>query len=110
MKNVKPDALSRLFDSSTPTTTQEEIIPSAWVAGAAVWGIERLVKRSLARVTVPRACPKHRLFVPVTARLAVLQWGHSSKLSAHPGVRGTLASIRQRFWWPTLDRDARRFI
>uniref|UniRef100_A0A8K9XXP6 Gypsy retrotransposon integrase-like protein 1 n=1 Tax=Oncorhynchus mykiss TaxID=8022 RepID=A0A8K9XXP6_ONCMY len=28
----------------------------------------------------------------------------------HPGVRGTLASIRQRFWWPTREHDRRRFV
>ncbi len=29
---------------------------------------------------------------------------------AHPGVRGTLAAISQRFWWPTRERDVRRFV
>lgn len=29
---------------------------------------------------------------------------------AHPGVRGTIASIRSEFWWPTPERDVRRFI
>lgn len=28
----------------------------------------------------------------------------------HPGVRGTLAAINQRFWWPALSRDIRKFI
>uniref|UniRef100_A0A8C1PUC8 Gypsy retrotransposon integrase-like protein 1 n=1 Tax=Cyprinus carpio TaxID=7962 RepID=A0A8C1PUC8_CYPCA len=109
-KNVKPDALSRLFDSSEVPSTQEVIIPQGRVVGAAIWGIERLVKRALSHSTSPRNVPKNRLFVPVSARLAVLQWGHTSKLTAHPGVRGTLASIRQRFWWPTHERDTRRFI
>ncbi len=35
---------------------------------------------------------------------------NSSKLAVHPGVRGTLAFIRQRFWWPTRERDIRRFV
>uniref|UniRef100_A0A8K9UV32 Gypsy retrotransposon integrase-like protein 1 n=1 Tax=Oncorhynchus mykiss TaxID=8022 RepID=A0A8K9UV32_ONCMY len=46
----------------------------------------------------------------VPTRLAVLQWAHSAKLAGHPGVRGTLASIRQRFWWPTREHDTRRFV
>ncbi|KAG1928800.1 retrotransposable element [Pimephales promelas] len=109
-KNVKPDALSRLFGSSSSSSTREEIIPPGRVVGAAIWGIERQVKRALAHAVTPRDCPRGSLFVPVPTRLAVLQWGHSSKLSAHPGVRGTIALIRQRFWWPTLVHDARRFI
>ncbi|KAG1934069.1 retrotransposable element [Pimephales promelas] len=109
-KNVKPDALSRLFGSSSSSSTREEIIPPGRVVGAAIWGIERQVKRALSHAVTPRDCPRGSLFVPVPTRLAVLQWGHSSKLSAHPGVRGTIALIRQRFWWPTLVHDARRFI
>jgi transposase InsO family protein len=109
-KNVKPDALSRLFDSSTVTPNQESIVSPARVVGATVWGIERLVRRALSHSITPRGCPKHLLFVPVSARRAVLQWGHSSKLAAHPGVRGTLASVRQRFWWPSREKDIRRFV
>uniref|UniRef100_A0A8K9WM10 Gypsy retrotransposon integrase-like protein 1 n=1 Tax=Oncorhynchus mykiss TaxID=8022 RepID=A0A8K9WM10_ONCMY len=53
---------------------------------------------------------RNLLFVPVPTRLAVLQWAHSAKLAGHPGVRGTLASIRQCFWWPTREHDTRRFV
>ncbi|KAG1933640.1 retrotransposable element [Pimephales promelas] len=109
-KNLKPDALSRQFTSPEVIPIKEEILPKGVVVGAAVWGIERLVKRSLAHAITPRLCPRGLLFVPPSARLAVLQWGHSSKLFAHPGVRGTIAAIRQRFWWPSRERDVRRFV
>ncbi|CAM4349732.1 unnamed protein product [Leuciscus chuanchicus] len=109
-KNVKPDALSRLFDPTDAIPTPREIIPPGRVVGTAVWGIERLVKRALSHSIVPRNVPRNLLFVPVSARSAVFQWAHSSKLTAHPGVRGTLASVRQRFWWPTVERDIRRFV
>lgn len=109
-KNLKPDALSRQFASPEVVPTKEEILPQSMVVGAAVWGIERLVKRSLAHAVTPRLCPRGLLFVPPSARLAVLQWGHSSKLFAHPGVRGTVAAVRQRFWWPSRERDVRRFV
>ncbi|KAG1974134.1 retrotransposable element [Pimephales promelas] len=109
-KNLKPDALLRQFTSPEVVPNKEEILPKGVVVGAAVWGIERLVKRSLAHAITPRLCPTGLLFVPPSARLAVLQWGHSSKLFAHPGVRGTIAAIRQRFWWPSRERDVLRFI
>ncbi len=75
-----------------------------------VWGIERQVKRALARVTIPRECPAGKLFVPRTVRPAVLRWSHASKLIAHPGIRASLATVRQRFWWPALVHDVRRFV
>jgi len=109
-KNTKPDALSRLFSSSVASTDPEGILPYGRVVGLTVWGIERQVKQALTHTASPRACPSNLLFVPVSTRLAVLQWAHSAKLAGHPGVRGTLASIRQRFWWPTQERDTRRFV
>ncbi|KAG1952091.1 retrotransposable element [Pimephales promelas] len=110
-KNLKPDALSCQFAPSEPKPSDERILPQGVVVvGAAVWGLERIVKRALAHSVTPRLCPRGLLFVPPPARRAVLQWGHSSRIFAHPGVRGTIASISQRFWWPTLERDIRRFI
>ncbi len=109
-KNTKPHALSRQFDSSEDDSVTETILPEGLVMGSLVWGIERQVKRALARVTVPRECPAGKLFVPRSVRSAVLCWSHASKLVAHPGIRGTLATVRQRFWWPALALDFRRFV
>ncbi len=38
------------------------------------------------------------------------QWGHSSKLACHPGATRTCMLIKQRFWWPSVARDARLFV
>ncbi len=109
-KNTKPDALSLQFDSSEDGSATETILPDGLVVGAMVWGIEQQVKRALACVTIPQECPAGRLFVPRSVRPAVLRWSHASKLVVHPGIRGTLATIRQRFWWPALARDVRHFV
>ncbi len=109
-KNLKPDALSRQFGLSGGPSTNESILPQRCVVGAAIWGVEQAVRRALSHVTRPPHAPEGTLFVPEVVRSAVLRWGHTSKLVAHPGVRGTLAAIRQRFWWPTRERDVRRFV
>ncbi|KAM9400460.1 uncharacterized protein ACWYII_030383 [Salvelinus alpinus] len=98
------------FSHRLSPSEPEGILPEGRVVGLTVWGIERQVKQALTHTASPRACPSNLLFVPVSIRLAVLQWAHSAKLAGHPGVRGTLASIRQRFWWPTQERDTRRFV
>lgn len=49
-------------------------------------------------------------FVPDLICFQVLQWGHSSKVTCHPGLAGTLALVRQRFWWPTISADIRDFV
>ncbi len=109
-KNTKPDALSRQFDSSEDGSATETILPDGLVVGTVVWGIEWQVKRALTCVTIPRECPAGRLFVLRSVHPAVLRWSHASKLVAQPGIRGTLATVRQWFWWPALARGVRRFV
>ncbi len=91
-KNLKPDALSRQFCSSRGPSTTENILPQHCVVGSATWGVEQAVRRALFHVTRPARAPE-------VVRPAV-----------HSGVRGTLAAISQRFWWPTSERDVRRFV
>ncbi len=61
-------------------------------------------------VEVPVQCPAGRLFVPEALRPEVLQWGHESRVACHPGVRRSLAAIRQRYWWPSIGQDIRQFV
>ncbi len=96
--------------SSARQKSTENILPQRCVVGAASWGVEQAVRRALLHVTRPARAPEGTLFVPEVVRSTVLRWGHSSKLMAHPGIRGTLAAISQRFWWPTRERDVRRFV
>ncbi len=67
------------------------------------------MRRALLQCTRPAHAPEGTLFVPEVVRSAVLRWGQSSKLMAHPGVRGTMAAISQRFCWPTRECDVQRF-
>lgn len=69
------------------------------MVGAVAWGVKIRVRRALAGVKVPEGCPAGLIFVPEMVHTAVLQWGHYSKLTCHPGVRRSLVAIRQRFWW-----------
>ncbi len=80
------------------------------MVGEVVWGVEQAVRRALSHVTKPLCCPEGVLFVPESVRSADLRFGHSSKLVAHSGERGSLATIRQKFWWPTGKHDIRHFV
>ena len=90
-KNAKPDALSRQHQpySSQP----ENILTPTCIIGAVTWEVEEKVKRSLSEHPAPSSCPSGRLFVSASLRSQVLQWGHSSRLACHPGVRRTLALL-----------------
>ena len=54
--------------------------------------------------------PQDRLFVPRSASSQVLEWGHSSRISGHPGVSRTLEFLRRRFWWPHMHKDVHSFV
>lgn len=85
-RNVKPDALSRLFEREETTAGPDTIVPRTCIIGAATWEIEKDVRTALQHQPDPGNGPPGRLFVPLSVRPSVLQWGHSSRLSCHPGV------------------------
>ena len=67
-RNVKPDSLSRQFQSDNSPTQHERILPTKVVIGAVTWDIVDKVKRSQADQPIPSACPDNRLYVPVSLR------------------------------------------
>ena len=111
-KNVRADALSRVFPSETSdnSPTPNTILPLAWVVDVVTWGIESAVRMAQRSQPDPGGGPRNCLFVPTTVRSKVLQWGHSSRLACHLGETRTASFIRRRFWWPTLEADTREFV
>ena len=109
-RNIKPDALSRQFASPVEDAVGNTILPSSCVVGAAGWEIEGVVQGAQKDQPVPHGCPPNRLFVPPSARSPVLQWGHSSRISCHPGFHRTLTLVQQRFWWPSMTADTKLFV
>lgn len=95
---------------SSPLTTQvpepETIMPSSCIVAAVFWEIESRVRQAQLNQPDPRKGPCKAMFVPDSVRSDVLQWAHSTHLTCHPGINRTVAFLRQRFWWPTLEKDA----
>ncbi len=98
-KNIKPDALSRIFDQSERPLSPELILPKKIVVFAVTWEIESKVRTALQGVTPPPGCPPSRLFVPENLRSDVIRWGHCSKVACHTGISHTIFLVKQRFWW-----------
>ena len=109
-KNIKPDALSRLFDVPGENATPVAILPRGVVVGSLSWDVERRVREAGQGGETPEGCPGGRLFVPIRLRPEVLQWGHESRVACLPGIRRSLATIQQRFWWPSMAQDTKQFV
>ena len=88
----------------------EPIIPPDCIVGAVSWEIETAVKDAQTHEPDPGGGPLNRLFVPSTLRSRVLSWGHTNKLSGHPGTKRTEEFIRRRFWWPGMCSDVKDFV
>lgn len=109
-RNIKPDALSWQSTTEGPAFEPELILPPSSLLATVMWGVEALVQKAQQSHPDPGGGPLNRLFVPDTVRSQVLQWGHSSKLTFHPGFHRTLAFVRQQFWWPSMPWDTRAFV
>lgn len=96
-QNTKPDALSRQSSPEKSSTEPESILPPSYVVAAATWEIETRVQEAQHSHADPGDGPPGCLSVPVSVRSDVLQWGHSSKHTCHPGFHRTLAFVKQQF-------------
>ena len=77
-RNVKPDALSRIYDPEPVAKEPEPILPLNCVVGVVTWQIEQEVKQANGETPPPSGCPEHRLFVPVDLRPQVIHWARCS--------------------------------
>ncbi|KAJ8282532.1 hypothetical protein COCON_G00050510, partial [Conger conger] len=108
--NVKPDALSRQFPAEDAAQSPVTILPSSCVVAAVSWDIESQILEAQRKQPDPGNGPPDRLFVPDSLHSQVLQWGHTSRFSCHPGVTRTLGLLQQHFWWPKMERDVKEFV
>ncbi|KAK1785180.1 hypothetical protein P4O66_018599 [Electrophorus voltai] len=109
-KNIKPDALSRQWESLPPSAPPSTIIPGVCIVAPIQWGVEKAVRQALLTEPDPGEGPPVGLYVHKVARAQVLKWGHASPFSVHPGVTWTLEFLCWWFWWPRMEPDVRAFV
>ncbi|KAI4899012.1 hypothetical protein NFI96_015044, partial [Prochilodus magdalenae] len=84
-KNVKADALSRLYDHPSTREAEKTILPASCIVAPILWAIMD--------------------DVPTSMRAQLVQWIHASPSSGHPGIHRTVGLVRNKFWWPSLSSD-----
>ncbi|KAK3551029.1 hypothetical protein QTP70_011523 [Hemibagrus guttatus] len=63
-----------------------------------------------APASTPPGCPPGLHFIPRTQRNELIHSTHTSLGTGHPGTHGTLSLLKQRFWWPGMASDIRRYV
>ena len=109
-KNVKPDALSRYFENETTNSEPDTILRPEVFINAIEMQIEKTVRNALATEAARSRCPDNKMYAPACTRSEVIQWGHSSRLSGHPGANRTTSFIQRKFWWPEMREDILNFV
>ncbi len=58
----------------------------------------------------PPGCPPDAQYVPRLQRTQLVHSAHSSLGTGHPGANATLSLLKDRYWWPNMARDVRKFV
>ncbi|KAK3548493.1 hypothetical protein QTP70_013327 [Hemibagrus guttatus] len=108
-KNTKADALSRMFAPEESPETPEPILPENLFVSPITWSEETLPPTSTSTYTPP-GCPPGSQYIPRARRTALIHSAHTSLGTGHPGIHETLSLLKERFWWPNMTVDVRRYV
>ncbi|KAK3542360.1 hypothetical protein QTP86_025865 [Hemibagrus guttatus] len=107
-KNIKADALSRIHSRDETSEEPESILPEKLFVSPISWSEEMLPEPS-APSGAPPGCPQGLQFIPHAQRTALIHSTHASLGTGHPGINGTLSLLKQRFWWPNMAAEVKRY-
>ncbi len=108
-RNLKADALSHLHAPEEDSQEPEPILPEDMFLCPIQWAPESILTPSVS-TSEPPGCPPGLQYVTRTQRTPIIHSAHSSLGTGHPGANGTLSLLKDRFWWPNMARDVRRFV
>ncbi|KAK3506468.1 hypothetical protein QTP70_001152 [Hemibagrus guttatus] len=104
-KNVKADALSRIYGPDIASDDPEPILPEKIFASPISW-----LEDTLPESGAPPGCPPGLQFIPRSHRTSLIHSTHVSLGTGHPAIKGTLSLLQQCFWWPRMAVDVKRYV
>ncbi|KAK3517062.1 hypothetical protein QTP86_004243 [Hemibagrus guttatus] len=105
VKNVKADALSRLYSPDIASDDPKPILPEKIFVNSISWS-----EGTLPELGTPPECPLGLQFVPQSHRTSLEHSTHVSLGTGHPGIHRTLSLPQQCFWWPCMAADVKRYV
>ncbi len=95
--------LSRLHAPEEDNQEPEPILPEDMFLCPVQWAPESILTPSVSS-SEPPGCPPGLQYVPRKQRTPIIHSAHSSLGT------GTLSLLKDRFWWPNMAQDMKRFI
>ncbi|KAK3551952.1 hypothetical protein QTP70_031641 [Hemibagrus guttatus] len=108
-KNTKADALSRMFAPEESPETPEPILPADLIVSPITWSQETLPPAN-ASTNTPPGCPQGSQYITKARCTSLIHTAHTSLGTGPPGINETLSLLRDRFWWPSMAADVRRYV
>ncbi len=107
-RNIKADAQSRIHTLEESKEEPEGIIPTEMISSPIQWTSPPVASSN--PPANPPGCPPDHQYIPRIQRTPLIHSTHTSLGTGHPGVNTTLSLLKDRFWWPNMARDVRRFV
>lgn len=109
-KNVKADVISRLNApeevSEEVSKEPESILPGEIIISPIQWSEDSIISSN----ATPSGCPPGHQYVTRALHTPLIHSAHTSLSTGHQGANNTLSQLKDRFWWPKMARDVRRFV
>ncbi len=105
-RNIKADALSRIHAPEESKEEPEGII----LLKSSPAQFSGLLHQSPPPILLPTCWAVHQTISTFQGLRTLIHSTHTSLGTGHPGVNTTLSLLRDRFWWPNMARDVRRFM
>ncbi len=109
-KNTKADALSRLHAPDDLSESPEPILPSSLIVSPIQWSLDEDIAAASVSDPAPPGCPPNHTYVPRSQRTSLIHTAHTSLGTGHPGTNQTLSLLQDRFWWPGMANNIRRYV
>ncbi len=108
-KNIKASALSRLHAPEEEEDPPNSIILESMFVCPIQWNPDSAPSSNVSTATLP-GCPPDAQYVPRLQRTQLIHSAHSSLGTGHPWANATLSLLKDRYWWPNMAREVRRFV
>ncbi|KAK3543293.1 hypothetical protein QTP70_014045 [Hemibagrus guttatus] len=108
-KNTKADALSRMFAPEESPEMPKPILPADLIISPITWSQETFPPANASTNTLP-GCPPGSQYITQARRTSLIHTAHTSLGTGHPGINENLSLLRDRFWWPSMAADVRRYV
>ncbi|KAK3538680.1 hypothetical protein QTP86_012566 [Hemibagrus guttatus] len=98
-----------MFAPEENPETPESILPERVIVSSITWS-EKTLPPANASTTAPPGCPRGSQYITRARRISLIHSAHTSLGTGHPGINENLSLLKDRFWWPNMAVDVRRYV